>query len=141
MESFHTGAARPGMPLPQPITLQTPQGPPGGYPPQQGQLRRPTYHHGPGPAPDQGPYRSAPGPAPIQGPHRAAGHPNGPPAPAYAPVPAHRRFAFHHPVDSYSKPLGRLFLSWHDIIIHTWLTVLNLQHLVYLLGPARLVLA
>lgn len=84
-------AARPGMPLPQPITLQTPQGPPGGYPPQQGQLQRPTYHHGPGPAPDQGPYRSAQGPAPIPGPHRAAGHPNGPSAPAYAPVPAHRR--------------------------------------------------
>ncbi|DBB00828.1 TPA: hypothetical protein ACH3X1_000756 [Trebouxia sp. C0004] len=85
------GAARPGMPLPQLITLQTPQGPPGGYPPQQGQLQRPVYHHGPGPAPDQGPYRGAQGPAPIQGPHRAAGHPNGPPAPAYAPVPAHRR--------------------------------------------------
>ncbi|DBA78424.1 TPA: hypothetical protein ACH3X2_007918 [Trebouxia sp. C0005] len=85
------GAARPGMPLPQPITLQTPQGPPGGYAPQPGQLQRPTYHHGPGAAPDQGPYRGAQGPAPIQRPHRAAGHPNGPPAPAYAPVPAHRR--------------------------------------------------
>lgn len=73
------------MPLPHPITLHTPQGPPGGYPPQQGQLQRPTYHHGPGPAPDQGPYRGpALGPGPGSQAHRAAG----PPA-----VPAHRRFA------------------------------------------------
>ncbi|KAL3147452.1 hypothetical protein ABBQ38_014510 [Trebouxia sp. C0009 RCD-2024] len=72
------GNARLGMPMPQPMTLQAPQG--GGYPlqPGQGQIQRPMYHHGP--SPGQGPARNSyPGPS------------AGPLAPGPVPIPAHRR--------------------------------------------------